>query len=79
MWSSTLDIFAGRKIDVEIRALIGREFAEAAVEDGFGRRHQLQHDGLICGKMLFDRGDDGRQLRRQEECAEKALLASLEP
>ena len=51
------------EIDVEVGALVGRQFAQAAVEDRLGGADQLQHDRLIGRQMLFDRRDDGRELR----------------
>ena len=63
MLSSTLHILARGEIDVEVGALVGRQFAQAAVEDRLGGADQLQHDRLIGRQMLFDRRDDGRELR----------------
>ncbi|WP_366651526.1 hypothetical protein, partial [Sphingomonas sp. 67-36] len=73
------DIFARRQIDLQIGALLGRKFAQTPVENAFGGRHQLDHHRLPLRDMRFGRGDDARQLHREEHLPEEALLGGFEP
>ena len=43
------DVFPRREVDLQVRALVGAEFAETPVEDRFRGGDELEHDRLAIG------------------------------
>ena len=77
MLSSTLHVFAGGEIDFECFTFRIGEIREAAVEHGFGGRDQLDDYSASVGKRVVDGWQQARQLHRQKQLREEALLGSL--
>ena len=78
MLSSTLDRLARAEVDFERFAFFVGEIGQAAVEHGLGGRDKLDHDGIALGDGGIDGREQARQLHRQEELREEALLRALE-
>ena len=78
MLSSTLDSLAGRKVELDLGTVLGREVGETPVEQGLGGRDQLDDDAVLRGQRLLDSGKQRRQLHRQQELAKEALFRALE-
>ena len=56
------DVLARTQVEVEVGPLFWREAIEAAIENAFCGRHELDDDGLVLVDMVVDRRDQGRQL-----------------
>ena len=78
MLSSTLHIFPRGEVDLESLALLVRQVGKPAVEHGFCRRHQLDDNSVTVGNRRIDRKQQARELHRQKQLREEALLGSLE-
>ena len=61
MWSSTLHIFAGRKVDLKRFTFRIGEVGEAAIEHGLSSRDELHHHGMPFDKCRIDRRQQTRQ------------------
>ena len=72
------DIFPGRDVDPDIRPLLGRDVGEAALEQGFSGRDNLNDRRVAGGEIPVDRGDQRRRLHRGDKMTEEALLGALE-
>ena len=78
MWSSTLDIFPWGQVDLQNFAFFVRQVGKPAIEHGFGRRDQLDDNSLPIGNRHIDSGQQARELHRQKQLREEALLGSFE-
>ena len=60
MWSSTLQELTRAQVNFQVRALVGREIAQAPIEDRFRGGDKLKTDRLPGGEMSLGGRDDGR-------------------
>jgi len=77
MLSSTLDIFPRGEVDLESFAFLVRQVGKSPVEHGLGRRDELHDNGMPIGDRRIDRRQQARELHRQKQLREEALLCSL--
>jgi len=78
MLSSTLDGFPRGQIDLERFAFLIRKVGKPALEHGFCGRDELDDNGVPIGNGGVDGWQQARQLHRQKQLREKALLGALE-
>ena len=78
MLSSTLDIFAGAEIDLERFAFGIGKIGKPTIEHRLGGRDELHYHGVALGERAVDRWKQARQLHREQQLREEALLGSFE-
>ena len=77
MLSSTLHIFPRGQVDLESFPVLVRQVGKPPIEHGFGRRDQLDNDRMPVGNRCFDCRQQARELHRQKQLREEALLCPL--
>ena len=77
MLSSTLDIFPRGQVDLESFPVLVRQVGKPPIEHGFGRRDQLDNDRMPVGNRCSDCRQQARELHRQKQLREEALLCPL--
>ena len=79
MLRSALHIFARRKVQRQFRAIGGVEICEAAREQGFACRDELDDGALVRLESDIDGGQKAWQFHREKESREETLFGAFEP